>query len=265
MGKFITPKKVSTVKLNKFFTENDLSFLLKESKNNIYQINELTKKTPYKPELNDLYRLYKLILLNKRTTVLEFGSGWSSLIVSLALNKLKKNFLNNTKNLRRNNLFELFVIENEKKYLNITKKRIKNFYKKKKNNCKINFSYSNVNMIQFNNHIATEFIKLPMCNPDFIYLDGPDQFNVKKHINGISTKHNDLMPMACDILKIEYFLIPGTIILVDGRGANVKFLRDNFKRNWLYKYDKPFDQHIFYLNDPSIGKYNDRQLKFYSS
>ena len=40
-------------------------------------------------------------------------------------------------------------------------------------------------MIQFNNHIATEFIKLPMCNPDFIYLDGPDQFNVKKHINGI--------------------------------------------------------------------------------
>ncbi len=104
-----------------------------------------------------------------------------------------------------------------------------------------------------------------MCNPDFIYLDGPDQFKVKKDINGISTKHDDLMPMSCDILKIEYFLIPGTIILVDGRGANVKFLRDNFKRNWVYRYDKSFDQHIFYLNDPSIGKYNDRMLKFYIS
>ena len=157
------------------------------------------------------------------------------------------------------------MIENEKKYLNITKKKIENFNKEKLNNCKINFNFSDVNMVKFNNHIATEFKRLPMCNPDFIYLDGPDQFKVKKDINGISTKHDDLMPMSCDILKIEYFLIPGTIILVDGRGANVKFLRDNFKRNWVYRYDKSFDQHIFYLNDPSIGKYNDRMLKFYIS
>ena len=33
--------------------------------------------------------------------------------------------------LRRNNLFELFVLENKRKYLNITKNRIKNFVKQK--------------------------------------------------------------------------------------------------------------------------------------
>ncbi len=265
MKKFITPKKVSKTELNKFFKKKKLQFLLEESKNNFYQTNKLKKKTAYKPELNDLYRLYKFIVLNKRTTVLEFGSGWSSLIITLALNELKEKYTHKIKNLRRNNPFELFVIENEKKYLNITKKKIENFNKEKLNNCKINFNFSDVNMVKFNNHIATEFKRLPMCNPDFIYLDGPDQFKVKKDINGISTKHDDLMPMSCDILKIEYFLIPGTIILVDGRGANVKFLRDNFKRNWVYRYDKSFDQHIFYLNDPSIGKYNDRMLKFYIS
>lgn len=70
-------------------------------------------------------------------------------------------------------------------------------------------------MVEFNNHIATEFKRLPICNPDFIYLDGPDQFKVKKDINGISTKHDDLIPLSCDLLKIEYFLIPGRIILVD--------------------------------------------------
>ena len=36
-------------------------------------------------------------------------------------------------------------------------------------------------------------------NPDFIYLDGPDQFNVRE--NGINLKHNDMMPMANDLIK----------------------------------------------------------------
>ena len=37
-------------------------------------------------------------------------------------------------------------------------------------------------MTTFNGRIATEFKKLPNCNPDFIYLDGPDQFNVISNI-----------------------------------------------------------------------------------
>ncbi len=121
-----------------------------------------------------------------------------------------------------------------------------------------------MHLTTFNDRICTAYENLPLCSPDFIYLDGPDQFNVKKKINGFTTKHKDLMPMSCDLLKIEYFLTPGTIIVIDGRGANAKFLKDNFKRNWIYKNDKIYDQHIFYLNDTSLGKYNDLQLKFYS-
>ena len=70
---------------------------------------------PYKPEIRDLYNLYNYIILNKRITVLEFGSGWSSLIIALALDKLKKNSKKVT-NLRRNNPFELFIVENEKNF-----------------------------------------------------------------------------------------------------------------------------------------------------
>ena len=36
--------------------------------------------------------------------------------------------------------------------------------------------------------------------------------------------------MICDILKIEYFLVPGTIIVVDGRTANAIYLKNNFKK-----------------------------------
>ena len=72
-----------------------------------------------------------------------------------------------------------------------------------------------------------------------------------------------MMPMSCDILKIEYFLTPGTIIVSDGRSANSQFLIDNFKRKWLHYYDKKSDQHIFYLDAPALGVLNSRQLKFY--
>ena len=40
----------------------------------------MISKSPYKPELRDLYNLYNYIILNKRITVLEFGSGWSSMV-----------------------------------------------------------------------------------------------------------------------------------------------------------------------------------------
>ena len=100
---------------------------------------------------------------------------------------------------------------------------------------------------------------------NFIYLDGPDQFNIKGNINGFNTRHKDLMPMACDIAKIEYFLLPGTIILCDGRSANANFLKDNLKRNWIYLNDKKNDQHIFLLNEKSLGKVNNKILNFYNS
>ena len=64
-----------------------------------------------------------------------------------------------------------------------------------------------------------------------IYLDGPDQFKIKKRINNFTTAHSDMMPMVCDILKFENFLIPGTIIIADGRKANSYFLLNNFKKS----------------------------------
>lgn len=253
--------------IDNFFKSKGLKDLLLLSKGVDPSVNEMILKSPYKPELYDLFRLYKFVTLNKRTTILEFGSGWSSLIFYIALSENKKKFSNKLKNLRRNNPFELFVLENEKKYFNITKKRVSKFKNKilSKNQAKINWMYSEVEMTKFQDRYATQYKSLPLCNPDFIYLDGPNQFNIKNKINNFTTAHKDMMPMVCDILKIEYFLTPGTIIVTDGRSANAQFLKEYFKRNWLYNYDQYFDQHIFYLNAPCLGQYNKLQLEFYNS
>ncbi len=252
--------------IENFFTRKGLKLLVDLSKKNKRSVNQMISSVPYKPELYDLYNLYQYVLINKRTTIFEFGSGWSTLIFSLALKEVRDKYYNKAKFLRRNNLFELIVLENEKKYLTITKNRINKFnkYFNIKNPIKINYNFSDVEMTSFKNRICTQYKNLPLCNPDFIYLDGPDQFNVKKKINGITTKHKDMMPMACDILKLEYFYTPGTILVCDGRASNAKFLKDHLKRKWKYTYDKKNDQHIFMLSDPVLGKLNKLQLEFYN-
>lgn len=250
-----------------FFQNNYLKIYGKKYSGKLYGVNNpifLDKsKEVYAPEYLDLYFLYKLIILNKRLTILEFGSGWSTLFFVLALKKNKEKYLRYIKNIRNSNKFEIFVLENERKYLDLTKSRVNkiNFG----GNIKINYFLSKVKMSEFNSLICTEYSKLPLCNPDFIYLDGPDQFNVKDNIRGITTRHDDFMPMVSDLVKIEFFLIPGTIICVDGRAANVQFLLKNFKREWLYYYHKMTDMHLMYLNAPSLGTSTNNRLKFYSS
>ena len=260
------PQKKNQKFIENFFIKKGLKLLVDLSKKKKPSINQMIINEPLIPELGDLYNLYQYVLTNKRITILEFGSGWSSLIFSLALNELKNKFSNEVKKLRRNNPFELFVIENDKKYLDITKNRILKFnkYLKIKKQIKINYILTAVEMTTFKDRICTQYKKLPLCNPDFIYLDGPDQFKVKKDINGISTRHKDMMPMVCDILKFEYFYTPGTIIICDGRAANAKFLKDHFKRNWKYINDQKTDQHVFWLADPVLGKINKLQLEFYN-
>lgn len=261
------PKNKSNQQIKNFFKKKKLDIVNISYEKKTLSVNDMSPNKPYTPDLKDLYRLYQFIILNKRTTILEFGTGWSSLIFYKALSELKKKNLKKTTQLRRNNPFELFIVDNEKKYLNISKNRIKNYSKLQSadEKCKFHYLYTDVEMIQYNYNIATEYKKIHNCNPDFIYLDGPDQFKVKKKINGISTNHKDMMPMSADILKIEYFLTPGTIILVDGRSANAQFMKDNFKRKWAYKHEKKYDQHIFLLKADVLGKYNKKQLEFYKS
>jgi len=267
--KIIVPKKLNKKNLYSFFNKLKLNKLISISENNIpLKVNEIVSKNlpEYPPMLEDLYRLYQFTTLNKRTTILEFGSGWSTLILFMALSQNKNNFISDVKRLRRNNAFEIFSVENKKKYLQKTKEKLNKFAPKNLNlKAKINLIYSEVYMDKINDRYCTKYKNLPLCNPDLIYLDGPNLFSTKNKINNFTVDHKDLMPMVGDIIRFENFLTPGTIIITDGRSANAQFLNDNFKRNWLYEYDEDFDQHLFYLDAKSLGKWNNLQLKFYKN
>ena len=237
------PKKISLNQIKEYFKKYKL-------------FNKIENNNLFPPNLIDLYRIHQFIILNNRTSVLEFGCGWSSMIILHALNEnLKKNKIIDSLK------YEFEIFENGKKYLNHCKKRNN---KIKNNKIKTKYIYSKCHWIEFNNRISSSYNRIPLINPNFIYLDGPDPSSVLfKNQKLKKNKNADLMPMSCDILKIEYNLIPGTIILIDGRTNNANFLKNNFKRNWLYFHDLENDQSIFYLNDLPLGVRNINQLKFF--
>ena len=254
-----TPIIPSSFDLKAYFIEQGLTDLVNSEVEVVKGTNLNLTDVSYAPELDDLYRLHRFIIENKRTTVLEFGVGFSTMVFAHALMINKNKYSEEIKKLRRNNPFELFVVDNEEKFIESTKEKLP-----KSISTKVNFNLAEVEMSLFNGRVCTMYSNLPLMSPDFIYLDAPDQFNVKSTVNGFSTAHPDLMPMAADILRIEHFLTPGTIIVVDGRAANSRFLKTNLQRNWDYVYEEEYDQHVFHLNEEPLGRINKAQLEFYA-
>ena len=68
--------------------------------------------------------------------------------------------------------------------------------------------------------------------------------------------------MSSDVILFEYFMTPGTIIYIDGRTSNARFIKNNMQRNWLYKHFVNEDVHIFFLDEKPLGKYNNKHLEF---
>jgi len=249
--------KLSNNEIEQFFFSKNLKQFLKIS-------NENSKKV-YAPVLKDLYYIYKTILHYKRINVLEFGCGYSSAIIKKALSQNKSKFKKiNFSNLGFRNQFIHIMIDDQKKYMEITKKR--NNKIKDLENIEQSYFFSKCRMTKFNDRICTEYENLPNFIPDFIYLDGPNLEEIKGSENGINfSKNLDFTPMSCDILKFENILLPGCIIIVDGRGSNVNFIKSNLYRNWEYFYNSESDQHFFKLNDKSVGPKNTNLKKFYNS
>ena len=225
----------------------ELSFDINKTTNNV----DPDYKVPYGIEIHDLCRLHWICLSRKTTQVLEFGSGFSTLVFAHAMQYLRVDNLNWAKlNTRLDNPFKVYSIEESSKFAKITMSRLDDYKEI------VDIHISDVNLTEINGRFVTLYETLPNVFPDFIYLDGPSQYATEDSIAGFSISKKFRMPMAADLLRIEYFLEPGAIILVDGRSANAAMLKNNFQRNWKYLHDSVGDFHLFELQDKFLGKLN---------
>lgn len=224
----------------------------------VFESVDPTNSEPFRPEWLDLTRLFALIRLRRITSVLEFGCGFSTVVMAhaLALNEQRDGVVVR-ETLRRTDPFRLHVVDDMQQYLDLTRGRLSQELRSR-----VSFHHAPVHMTTFDSRICTEYESLPNVCPDFIYLDGPSQDSAVGEVSGISTRHPDRLPMACDILKIEHFLLPGTLVLTDGRTANARFLKANLQREWRHEHDEEGDVHYFEMIEEPLGKWNRRQIEF---
>ena len=208
---------------------------------------------PFPPVAEDLARLHRLIRKRKAFTILEFGSGLSTIVMADALSKNKAEFLALDKKpeLRNRFMFQIFSVESDKQWIENSQSNFpKHLFEY------VNFHYSEIKIDTFNGRICHFYDNLPDIVPDFIYLDGPNPKDVKGNVNGMTFQCDERTVMAADLLLMESILLPGTFILVDGRTNNARFLKNNFQRNFEMRWDKDGDITSFELKEERLGKYN---------
>ena len=270
-----TNEKINIVYLKendllKYFSEQELKTIEKKYKytdvyfgnNSFYREKNVDKPfIPYPIDVNDLVNLHKTILKRKVFTVMEFGIGYSTIIMADALLKHKKEYdkLTEKPHVRVNDMFKIFSIDTNNLWIKNFEEKIKKFPEIKDI---IEVVYSDIHINTFNGRICHFYDNLPSINPQMIYIDGPDTKDVKGNINGFTFNNPDITVMSGDPLLIEPILIPGTIIIFDGRKNNSYFLKNNFQRNWKYTKNQELDIDTFELIDESLGIYNTNMLEY---
>lgn len=217
------------------------------------------KSGQLKPDYRDLARLHQLAVARKVFTILEFGIGWSTIILADALRtneeKWKKSGIK--ENFRVNNPFKIFSVDSSKKWINVVSKQIPRDLKRY-----IEISYSDAEAGTFDGRICHFYKRIPDIVPDFVYLDGPDPADVKGNVNGLTWKNPERTVMSGDILFMEPTFLPGTFIIIDGRTNNARFLENNLQRNWVVKHDKEEDVTTMEFVEKPLGKINERKMSY---
>jgi hypothetical protein len=218
----------------------------------------VSEEKPFEPEFADLARLHWLALRRKPINTLEFGSGFSTAILAHAMALLHPHFSGWAEaNTRNPTPFHVYAVEEEQRFLDVTAQRLGDRLRPF-----VTLSRSSVELGLHDSRIVTFYARLPDVAPELIYLDGPSQFAATGDVSGISVAQRWRMPVAADLLRIEFFLEPGCLIVVDGRTANARFLAAYFKRNWKHHHDPVADTHYFELQETPLGPLNARKLAF---
>lgn len=208
---------------------------------------------PIPPQPSDLVRLHRLVRQRRCFTVLEFGLGYSTIILADALQKNAEDWLQLSPppRIRNRFMFQLFNVDAGQEWIQTVKERFPVHLINR-----VFFQHSEVEIGTYNGQLCHYYKNLPDIVPDFIYLDGPSPKDVKGSINGLSFHCDERTVMSGDLLLMEPTFLPGLFILVDGRTNNARFLERNFKRTYSTVWDRQEDYTTFELQEERLGKYN---------
>lgn len=208
---------------------------------------------PFAPNVQDLVRLHSLARERMARTVLEFGVGFSTLVLADALARNEADFakLPGPSDLRNADAFQLFSVDASEHWLGRARRGLPAYLARR-----VHLSFSRVLISTHNGQLCHFYERLPNVVPDFIYLDGPSPKDVEGSINGLDFSTAERTVMAADMLLMESTLLPRAFILVDGRTNNARFLARNFTRSFVCMHDQEGDVTTFDLDEPPLGRHS---------
>ncbi len=191
------------------------------------------------PVLYDLYNLHRLVRQRRPTTVLEFGTGFSSLVLAHALSE----------NLRDHPPAapakakgapppspQVWTVDTNPRWIeNVAQKMPEHL------RGMVTFRHSTAEVCELAGQLCHRYVNLPSVVPDFVYLDGPDPADVKGSVNGLSFTLENGEPrqvVSADMVLLEPSLKTGFFMVVDARYNNVHFLRHNLRRRYRVHLDR---------------------------
>lgn len=204
------------------------------------------------PVLHDLYNLHSTVRRRRPATILEFGTGFSTLVLAhaLAMNARDAgaNVATKSKGAPPPPPRVWSVDANERWIRNAAGKvpdALRDF---------VSFHHSEVRACELNGQLCHRYVDLPSVVPDLVYLDAPNPLDVVGEVGGLSFTLETGGPRqatAADLVFMEPSLKRGFFMVVDGRFNNVHFLRHNLRRRYRVRVDNVNKLSTFELLEPT--------------
>lgn len=175
------------------------------------------------PDYADLAYLWRQVVTRQPRRVLEYGSGCSTLILALALQ-------------RTGRPGDFLSLETDPVWAEQTLKALPSTVR---HWCQVVVSPL-VAAISGDVRGFAYAAQPHELVPDLIYLDGP----------GFTVAHAALQTYyAVDLLDLEPRLRVGCRLVIDGRAAQTAFLRQHLQRPWRYRRDQVMDRQVLTLGE----------------
>lgn len=208
------------------------------------------------PDYRDLARLHRIVRERRCLSVLEFGAGYSSWVMAAALadNQSDWDSLTQQPPIRCHTPFQLHSLDGSQQWSSLAASRLPETLAER-----AQFHVSEIISGVFQGRDCHYYQNLPSVVPDLIYLDAPDPTQIDA--GQASPWHNpDRLPLAADILRAESWLLPGTLVVVDGRTANARFLQAHFYRRWQVVHNRDAEVTVMELQEPALGAVGEQRL-----
>jgi hypothetical protein len=212
----------------------------------------------YEPDIDDLYRLYSFVIDNCVTSILEFGSGWSTFALSLGLKEIREKYSGEYGGFQRNpHPFRLCTVDNSPEFVKLALSRLDSEMLKS-----IDVHIASPILTTVGLNPVTLWDPVPRFDFDLIYLDAPEpeQVVTSGFQLPMATVHD--LPIAGDLVVNEPYIHPETTIIIDGRAANSRYLKSGLRRSWTYRNFPDADFSIFHLHEEPLGRINANHIEF---